>query len=154
MALKREMVKTIASDLDSLNDLDMPSNKFDKTLSSGGFPDLSSKITTPKKKSKRIVKKSKVHDDDCVFDKVTQAEKFYNDDKFNAVIASPLNPNKKLWLKSSQVACGMKRIVDLFPQFNILVRSPFIEYNEWSFSLNNLYLKDGNHVIKDNTFLF
>ena len=91
-----------------------------------------------------------------MFEKVIRpteiVRKFYVDDEFNAFIASPLKPDKKTWLMNSQVAYGMKLIKDKFSQYNILVRSPYIQYNSWSFCLDNIFVKNGNHIIKENTF--
>ena len=60
---------------------------------------------------------------------------------------------KTNWLSASQVSYGMKLIQELFPNFNILTASPFLNYKADTFSLDNLLIDEkGNHVIKDHTF--
>ena len=78
-------------------------NNFDRTLSSGDLQDLNIKDSSAKKSTRN--KKSKVDDGDLMFEKVIRpteiVRKFYVDDEFNTLIASPLKPEKKTWLTSS-----------------------------------------------------
>ena len=73
-------------------------NKFDRTLMSGGLPNFNIKESLPKKTTRN--KKSKVENYGLVLEKFTKpafmVRKFYIDDEFNALIASPLRSEKKL----------------------------------------------------------
>jgi hypothetical protein len=49
----------------------------------------------------------------------------------------------------------MKSIKDMFPELNILTRSPLIKYDKRNFCLDSLLLNEsGEHIIKDNKFFY
>jgi len=105
----------------------------------------------PAKKSKSIIKtNSDVYHLETLKPLKTKERHFYKD---RYAITDVTLLGKTNWLSASQVSYGMKLIQELFPNFNILTASPFLNYKADKFSLDNLLIDEkGNHVIKDHTF--
>ena len=92
----------------------------------------------PAKKPKSVIKtNSDVYHLETLMPLKTKERHFYKD---RYVITDVTLLGKTNWLSASQVSYGMKLIQELFPNFNILTASPFLNYKADKFSLDNLLI--------------